>query len=799
MPSGNCFHCGLTNPPNPPALNHESEHYEFCCLGCKSAAVVIFDSGLGDYYRFHKPDQQPVEVSLSEQQSLKFSAFDDPDFQSTFVDEKENHQHSAILIVEGMTCSACAWLIEKRLLQLPGVLKATVNASTHRLLIDWQNHTVKLSDIIKALFLLGYRASPFVADEQERVRHKTHRQFIFRLGIAAIGMMQTMMTTVALYSGHIDPSHERLLWWTGLFLTVPVLLISALPFFKNALANLTHRQVSMDVSISVALLSAFIASAFATFTGLGEVYYESVNMFTFFLVLSRFLEFRARSSAHLQGNKLAGLLPQTCLKLTNGETELVGISRLNAGDTIILMPGDIAPIDGIVTCGQSEFDESSFTGEFKGVVKTKGDFILAGTINLHQRIEVTVSKKHKNSTYEQLNKLVEKAGLEKPKLAMIADKGARQFVWSTLAISLIIGLVWLLYDPSRAFWVVISVLVVTCPCALSLATPTAFAQATANLRQKGFVITRGYALERLAALHHIAFDKTGTLTEGQFSVHNVQCTDEAKRRRLTDQDILTLCAKLEDGNKHPIATAFKPHKQSSTHAFSHLEGHIGYGVSGYLNNERWVLCSSFQSTIDSSLTESGHGTTCLDLKVNDTKVATIELADQLREHLNRLFPSLNDQQITAHVLTGDSSIAMEPMLREYGLTGDFKHACKPEDKVAWLSQQKSEHIAVVGDGVNDAPLLAKAGLSIAMMDATDLTRAQADILLLTNNLSVLGEAVKTAKRTQQIIRQNLAWALIYNAVALPIAALGWVSPWQAAIGMSLSSLLVVGNSLRLRH
>lgn len=791
MSSNTCFHCGLPNPANPFSLSIDGKNREFCCTGCQSAAKAIIDAGLGEYYKFYKPDQHPVDLAINKDVSASFEFYDRGDIQSDFVQNKEGDQSFCILLIEGISCSACTWLIEKRLQQLPGVIAASVNASTHRLSVTWHSDSTKLSEIFKSLYLIGYQASPFLPDQEEQVRQRTQRKYILRLGIAGIGMMQAMMNAVALYSGAIDDKHEIWLWWTSLFLTLPVIFVSAWPFFTSAWHSVRSKHLSMDVSVSVAILSAFLASVYATLSGHGEVYYESVNMFTFFLVLSRFLEFRARSMAHMQGNAAHSALPQVCHLLSEGNVDTVPIKDLKSGDIIRVLPGETCPIDGIVENGSSEFDESSFTGEFKGVFKRLGDQVSAGTINQHQPIEIRVADNQRHS-FNFLQSLIEKASSEKSRLAELADRGARQFIWSTLVISALIGLVWLWIDPDRAFWIVISVLVVTCPCALSLATPTALAQATLSLKRNGFIITRGYAFERLTQITEFAFDKTGTLTEGRFSIHSVDLVDTAGDAKFTVDEILTISACLEQKSEHAIASAFSEIPIPADNLnFEEFENHPGRGVSGTNPVGTWFLGQDTSADNDTC-------TTIL-LSLDHQPIARILLIDQVRSTTSALFSELKKRDIKSHILTGDSnaSLGSEFVLR--GLSGEYVSGCTAEDKVEWVqSHTKSDSLAVVGDGLNDAPLLAAAPLSIAMMNATDMTKSQADVLMLTTDLQVIHTAIEMAHKTKRIIRQNLAWALVYNAIALPLAAMGWVTPWQAAIGMSASSLLVVGNALRLR-
>lgn len=793
MSTSRCFHCGLPNPHHPLTLTIEGEDKLFCCIGCQSAANTIISSGLGDYYKYHQPDQTPLTISLNEKQQQAFNLLDRPDVQNQFVRAHNEVLDEAIFLIEGISCSACAWLIDKRLLQLDGVETAQVNSATHRLSIIWDRKQVTLSTIAKTLFLIGYRVSPFIPSEEDQVIQRTQRQYILRLGVAGIGMMQAMMNAVALYSGQIIEQHELWLWWTSLFLTLPVILISARPFFTSAWRALRAKQMSMDVSVSVAILSAFIASAWATVTGSGEVYYESVNMFTFFLVLSRFLEFRARTHAtHQHKNKMT--LPTVCRKIVDNEVISCTVNDLQIGDVVEILAGEVCPIDGVLVSGSSQFDESSFTGEFAGVHKTMGNKILTGSVNLEAAVQVKVVALGANNTFNLLRQLIEQAGNDKPRLAELADKGAQQFVWSTLLISLAIGIFWYFYQPERAFWVVISVLVVTCPCALSLATPTALSQALSKLKKQGLILTKGYALERLAQVNTIAFDKTGTLTEGKFSVVNIVITAPPINVVWSEQDILAICHELEKQSEHPIAHAFpsNPLHQSPID-ISDIKQVTGHGVQGSthagiikLGNGQFTEQTN-QHSLDTQLflTLNGH---CL---------AEIGLNDKIRSNIGLLFSELTKLKVGTTIITGDPNTSAQAAFKERGLTGQYYFDVRPEEKLN-IVQQKLTQAAFVGDGINDGPVLAGAYLSVAVNNATDLSKTQADALLLNDNLMTLVQGIHTARKANRIIKQNLAWALVYNLIALPVAAMGLISPWQAAIGMSVSSLLVVGNAIRLR-
>lgn len=791
--SRNCFHCGLPTTSTAHTLTVNGEQQHCCCRGCKLASETIFASGLDAFYKFNEPAQHPVEQLPDEQQERLFYRYDRTEAQAPFVTHEGEYERACVLVVEGISCSACTWLIEKRLMQVAGVVDAAVNASTHRLSLRWNSRQCALSTIFRCLYQLGYRAAPFLADEEEQIHTRTRRSYILRLGVAGIGMMQTMMNTVALYSGTIAAEHERWLWWTSLVITLPVMAISAWPFFTSAWQAIRHRQLNMDVSISFALLSAFTASCYATLVSEGDVYFESVTMFTFFLVLTRFLEFQARQRIRQGGNALQADLPVMSHRMTSAGEEEVPVNQLKAGDLIRLYPGELCPVDGILERGQSEFNEGSLSGEFKPVTKQPGDLLAAGTLNQSSAVilRITEARQH---TFNLLQSLIERAAAEKSRLAELADRGARQFIASTLVTALLIGLTWLWIDSSRAFWIVIAVLVVTCPCALSLATPTALTRAMLILKRKGLIITRGYALERLADIKAIAFDKTGTLTDGQFSLTKVRLTDLGQRLKITDEEAVILAACLEETNNHPIAQAFKavplPDDRCGFTQHSYLPS---LGVAAVNARGRWFL-----GNLDGS-SSTDQRTTDLALTLDDQPIAWLQLCDQIRPTVAATLMQLKQAGVSSHVLTGDSNPAKADEYKELGLTGSYLSHCSPEDKVNWVMEHpQKETLAVVGDGLNDAPLLASGHLSVAMLNAADLTKTQADVLMLTSDLQVLATAIRLAKNTRRTIRQNLGWALLYNIVALPLAGLGWVSPWQAALGMSLSSLLVVGNALRLK-
>lgn len=797
-----CFHCGLPVYDDSYCLAVAGESRLFCCVGCLAAAQTILDNGLEAYYRFHDPDQAPAAPPVSDTERERLLLYDRPDVQTDFVSRPDDQHLTATLMIEGVSCSACSWLIEKHLAQLPGVTRVSFNQTSHRCQVSWDSDQQRLSNVFLALFGLGYRAHPYRPDQEELLRHKSQRQYVLRLGIAGIGMMQAMMNAVAIYSGNMTGNTELLVRWASLVLTIPVVVIAAGPFFSSAWRNLKARHLSMDVSVALAIGSAFVASLWATLTGGGDVYYESVNMFTFFLVLGRFLEFRARTSVHASGNALASHLPATCQVWRDGQWQRQALRDVQPGERILVQAGELCPLDGTVRTGRSEFDESRLTGEFKPRSKAPGDAVLAGTLNQSQAVEVDVERTGQGSSASSLQQLLERAASEKPRLAELADRGAHHFVASTLLITAMIGLVWLWVAPDRAFWVVISVLVVTCPCALSLATPTVLAQATNSLRQRGLIITRGHTLDQLASVTDLGFDKTGTLTEGRFVLTGVHLEAEAEQRGYTREDLIAVAVELERTSEHPIAHAFRQAQPPGTRPrkLQEHQRHPADGLSARDESGEWRLGHRAFVCDDSAPNPTSQpGSVWLSL--NGVALAAFSLYDDLRSSALPALQALESLGVRCHILTGDPNGELDSRLEHLSQQGRFHYGLSAEQKLGWVNQQTSQgaRVAVVGDGINDAPVLAGAPVSVAMSSGTDLAKQAADALLLNENLSTLALAIQAARKTRRIIRQNLIWALLYNGLALPLAALGWVAPWQAAIGMSLSSLLVVGNALRLRR
>lgn len=799
-----CYHCGLDIPPGSQFFTViDGEPRQMCCPGCQAVAQVIADGGLENYYK-HRTNQaaSPDSLSASEQLKAEFELYDHPSVQQYFVAELADGSKQATLVIEGITCAACVWLLEHHLNSLEGVSLASVNLTNHRARVQWDETQICLSDIFLALHSIGYQGHPYHPDKEEQLLEQETKRAMRRLGIAGVFTMQIMMLAVALYTGagaSLERDYENFIRWASLVLATPVVLYAAKPFFQAALRDLRTRHLTMDLPVSIAIGGAYIASIWATLTASGEVYYDSASMFTFFLLIGRFLEMKARHRTGKAGNALLNLLPASATLCTDEGESIVAANELQQGDRILVKPGHTIPADGTIVNGSSSIDESALTGEYLPLTKRTGDDVVGGTINVENPIHIEVTQVGASSQLSSIVRLLERAQEDKPKVARLADKVSGYFVIAVLIIATTVALYWWQVNPDHALWITLSVLVVTCPCALSLATPTALTAATGTLRQHGLLITRGHVLESLAKATHIVFDKTGTLTEGNLSLQQTKPLTELN----TDQ-CFEIAAALEAHSEHPIARAF--HKASQLTALSpaeQLTNHVGLGLEGIVNGQRFYIGKpQFASQGCDPLLDF---TSAPDqryqwlLLASETQpLAWFGLTDPARQHAASTVQQLKKMGLEVQMLTGDNSAAVGHIAQQLNIDKVIS-GVSPAQKLQHI-QQLQEHgaqLIMVGDGINDIPVLAGAQTSIAMGSATDLAKTNADAVLISGELIRLPQALRLAKRTRANIRQNLSWALFYNLIALPLAATGMIAPWMAAIGMSVSSLVVVGNALRL--
>ena len=769
-----------------------------CCPGCQAVATAIVEGGLESFYQFRTSANERPEATGADQS--RWNIYDLPEVQAEFVIPFEEPFKQANLLLEGISCAACSWLIETHLKKSPSVQSVTVNVSTHRCAIVWDSRE-PLSRILRSLAEIGYTPRPATDDQQQQLIKKENRVALFRIGVAGFGMMQAMMVAVGMYTGATDFWLDFLRWLSMLVAT-PVVFFSAWPFFQSAWHSLRLRHLIMDVPVALAIGLAYLASVWATVTSTGEVYFESVSMFAFFLLLGRYVELRARHRNRLAFGNLAQLMPLTacCISTENG-TEVeqnLPVKVLKTGDQVLVKPGETFPCDGRVTAGQSAVVEALLTGESQPVAKGVGDLVIAGTINHHSPLRIAVTAVGSQTQLSAIERMATRAADEKPAQVMVADRIARFFIARLLVICVAVFAFWMWYRPEDAFWITLSVLVVTCPCALALAMPAALSAATANLRKQGFLVARGHVIEGLTQVTRVIFDKTGTLTKGQFVVASVHPMRDVQLDR---DETLALAAALEAGSNHPLAAAFNAWRDRFSAV--DVQQFTAEGVQGVINGICYRLGTggfgaALLKTHDISAPPSNAHLTWLLLVSQTEPLAWIGLADEIRPDASALIKDLKAAEITVELLSGDQPAAVDHIANQLGIDS-YIAAANPGDKLSHLAKRQAEgdKVLMVGDGINDVPVLAGADISIAMASASDLAQTRADAVLLNNQLAVIAQAILVARRTKGIIQQNLRFSLMYNALAVPLAAAGMVPPWLAAIGMTASSLIVIFNALRL--
>ncbi|WP_235964857.1 heavy metal translocating P-type ATPase [Sediminihaliea albiluteola] len=790
-----CYHCGERLDSGQDfgfAIN--GEHRPMCCPGCRSVASLIYDSGMSAYYERRSAfGERPDEPSNIAQEALLI--YDDPEVAAQFCDITGD-EWEARLLISGIHCAACTWLIEHSLLRLKGVKQANVSLQHQRLDIRFDSSLQPLSAIFAQIEALGYKAQPFYAGAQREQAQAEYRLSLQRLAIAGLGMMQVGMFGIALHAGDLQgiaSEHQGLMRWVSLIIATIVVLFSSRVFFSTAWRHLKAGMLVMDLPVAIAIGLAWLASAWATISGSGQVYFDSVVMFTFFLLLGRFLEQRVRRRFQLNWFQIENTLPQAVQRFEQGTWLTVPRIAINKDDIVLVPAGSTVPIDGSVIKGRSSVREDTFNGEQDPRPVGLNDSVFTGTLNLEAALEVKAAGSYNESRLAALQESVGRANTGKPRLANLADKIAAWFVLLILVTTGGTALIWSQIDPSQALWISLSVLVISCPCALALATPVALTSAASALRHRGVLVHGENALEALSRSTRLILDKTGTLTEGRLTLNRLELLGPLSQDKLT-----TIAAALQQSSRHPIAKVFE-HEQSAP-GVSELHYQVGAGVSGVLDGQEYRMGSlAYCRELAPSLAAPpSHSLYWVALVRDQQPLAWYGFQDPIRSEAGALIKRLQERGVTPEILSGDTPERVAEAAAALGISKALGGQ-SPEQKMARVEALQAEGFTVtaVGDGLNDAPLLGMANASFAVTDATDLARAQADFVINNGNLNAVDLSWQMALRCRSIIRQNLCWALGYNICAIPLAAMGYIPPWAAAIGMSASSLLVVLNSLRL--
>ncbi len=744
--------------------------------------------------------------------------------------------------VSGMRCAACAQIIEYRLRQLPGVESVEILYGAARAEVQWQAQQTSLQGIIDAVVALGYRAMPLVqqGDDAANAEKRAQRMLLWRIFIAGFAMMQVMMYAfpawlepVPSLEGDLTPDIDRLLKIASACLSVPVFLFSAWPFYEGAWRSFKQRQLGMDVPVSIGIIATFIASVWATISG-GAVYYDSLVMFVFLLLAARMVEAQVQQRSHAALRELTKLVPPQALLCPsypqNLQTEQVLASKVQAGEVVLLLPGAFVPVDGIVLEGSGECDEALMTGEAAAIFKQTGDKVIAGALNLSGRLFIRAEQVGTETRIANLIAMMARAANQKPPLLQIADRHASHFLAVILLLAVVSGIVWYFIDPSRALPIALTVLVITCPCALSLATPSVMAAVIGQMAKRGMLVANGSAIEGLARATHFVFDKTGTLTRGQLQCQQVQVlrpdfvlptslqmslqdrAASAQSSSSSSQDLIThFASSMASNSLHPIACAIAklgPNlpaiaTASITAHDLHIEEMAGQGLQASLADGTCYRLGNLafvQALHGHALPQMSKDGSLAALGDQNGWIAIFHLQDEIREDAKLLLSALQQAGKQVWILSGDRSTAVSQLAKQLDVpAAQALGQLAPQEKLAKVTELQSNgaKVVVLGDGMNDGPVLSLADVSCAMGQGAPITQARSDLLLMSSNLNDFGYAWRSSQFALRLIGQNLLWALAYNIIAIPAAVLGWLAPWHAALGMSLSSVLVVLNSLRM--
>ncbi len=775
-----CYHCGESLVQTAETIVIDGQLRQVCCSGCAAAAQWINAAGLADYYRLRTADGARVGT-----QAIDYSAWDRPDVQHGHVQANGDQQQISI-VVDGMHCAACAWLINQALQKENGVTEVNANSITGRVLISWLASQTRLSTILQRLASLGYHAHLASGRAIEEQRRKERNQLLLRLGVAGLGAMQAMMFAEALYldSARSMPIATRDFFrWITFLVSTPVVFYSGWPFLQGFWRELNQRQCGMNTLIASGVLLAYGASLVETLRGGPDVWFDAAVMFVLFLLITRFFETMTRQHANAQLDALARAQPALAWRSRDGVREQVPIIELHQGDRLHISIGEAVPADGKLIGEAASFDESLLTGESAPVIKHDGDHVYAGSICRQSAASIIVNETGAGTWLSQLQRLVERAQLQRPRLAQIADTIAARFVVSLILIAAIVFVSWWQIDPDRAFAITLSVIVVSCPCALALAIPTALATAHAKLSKHGVTVVGDAALETLAKIDTVIFDKTGTLTSGRPQLVTIDTFAEED-----SDEVLAIAGALERDSGHRLAAAFS---SDAPLAAESVKASPGLGVEGYIGNHLYRLGRA-------DFASCGIDDGAIWLTRDGFALARFVVDDAIRADAKIALADLQQLGLKIELLSGDNQDNVQA-LAEQLMIKNATARCSPEDKLqrARELQEQSRVVAMVGDGINDAAVLAGANVSIAMGSGAGLAQRHADLIIHADALLRIPQAIALARRSRSIIYQNLFWAIAYNLIAIPLAALGYVTPGLAALGMALSSLLVTANALRL--
>lgn len=769
----------------------------FCCPGCLAIAQTIVSSGFEAYYRY----RGNLRSSSKKEESLSFirelESYSSPDTQKKII-LKNNNYSEALLLIEGISCPACAWLIERHAQNsFPGI-ETSINLTTSRLHIR-SNNDFLLSEVIKEINNIGYKASPYQTESATNVFNQENRSILRRLGIAGMLWFQIMMVTMPTwteFNKDLDLGMDLILKWVSLFLTTPIVFYSCKPIFQSAFKSLRSYHLNMNTSISLAIGGGYVSGIFTIITGSGELYFDSIGMLAFIVLSSNYLRRRIERYADSGNQKLFNMLPASCLReLENGTSECVLLDQIEIGDLVLVHPKSTIPVDGNINSGSSSIDESLLTGESLPRYCKSGDQVIAGTLNINGSLTIKVTSVGKESYLFTIINLLEKTQSQKIKLMDFSEKLGEVLLLFSFSISVIAGIFWWNLDPSKALYIVMAMLMATCPCALFLSTPTALMATTSSLRRAGVLLTKAHVIQTLSCIDTVVFDKTGTLTKGKFALQRVDILFD----KIDALEYIELASSLERSSSHPISTAFKGIKYEA----GEISESTGLGIEGKVRNQRLRIGSrSFVCELsNSSIPDYPENSFQSVLLGNSERLlAWFILEDPLRPDAGKLVNICREKHWKMLLLSGDSSSSVDIVAKELKISNFYK-GISPSKKLEIVKnmQDNGHKVLMFGDGINDLPVLTGADISIVMASSLELVKARADIILISDKLESVGKLFTIINDARIIILENLVWATFYNLLILPFAGIGSVTPVWAALGMSFSSLIITANSIRLLY
>ena len=802
-----CNHCHLSFDEK---IMIKENDLNFCCGGCQSVYHILKSENLDSFYEKlgNKTIKAPLQVSNDD-----LSKFDSENFLNSYTTITKDGFVQIDLILEGIHCAACVWLNEKVLYDTKGVIEANINFTTNKARVVFNSDILKLSDIIKKIRSVGYNAYAYDSSIADKEASKAKQDYFVRIMVAVVCTMNIMMLSVAKYTGFFTGMSlevKNMIHLAEFILTTPVLFFSGFVFYKGAYFGLKNRIVNMDLLVSSGATMTYIYSLFVLFGAKGESYFDSVAMIITFVLVGKYLEVIGKKSAIDTLDKIKSTLPLEAIVVKDGKKETKALNLVQVGDLIELKIGEKVPVDGKIISGNASFDESSLTGESIPVYKKTGDNIFSGTVILDSTILFEVVKDFKNSTFSSIVTLLEDSLNSKPKIQTLANKISRRFSLIILSIAFITFLVWYYFGLDlgfyfegvnqfeRSFITAISVVVIACPCALALATPMASLVGISELAKKSLLFKEAKFIETIANATTVVFDKTGTLTKGELEVSFVEFFNK-------DERSINLLYSLLDSSNHPVSIAVKRYIKEnfevSNVSLEDIKNIEAKGLSARYENIEILggneaLLKEFDVKINIHLNSKfTQYLFCIDKKI----VANFELKDELKDDTKELIEYLKEQNIESIMLTGDNNFVASSIAKELEIS-NYKANLTPKDKADFIKDLKNsgKTVVMVGDGVNDSVALASSDVAIAMGNSADVSMMVSDVVMLNSKLKSLKDAFIISKKTYKHIKQNLAFSLIYNTITIPIAAAGFIIPLFAALSMSLSSLVVVLNSLRIK-